>query len=217
MTVRYTLVLATKEYSSWSLRPYLALRAIGVPFDEVKIQLRRETTSADVLKHSPSGRVPLLKIEEDGKSFAVWDSLAICETLAERHPEAGLWPEDAQARAHARAISAEMHSGFPDVRDQLGMDFTRRVALPDLREATVKQVARIQAMWGEALAASGGPFLFGRFSIADCMYAPVCSRFRTYGVEMSAPVAAYVERVCALPGMVDWGTDARDEVARGFD
>ncbi len=216
MPARYTLVLATKEYSSWSLRPYLALRAIGAAFDEVKIQLRRETTPAEVLKQSPSGRVPLLKIEDNGRAFAVWDSLAICETLAERHPDAGLWPEDAVARATARAVSAEMHSGFPDLRDQLGMHFTQEVPRPEWRPATLAQIARVQTIWTEALAASGGPFLFGRFSIADCMYAPVCSRFRTYGVEMAAPVRSYVERVLALPGMVDWGAEARKEVAEGF-
>ena len=212
----YTLVIATKEWSSWSLRPYLALRAVGAPFAEVVIQLRRDTTAAEVRKHSPSGRVPLLKIEEAGQTWNVWDSLAICETLAERHADAGLWPDDARTRAEARAVSAEMHSGFPDVRDQLGMDFARKLPLPDLRAAAQEHVARILKIWTDALATHGGPFLFGRFSIADCMYAPVCSRFRTYGVEMPGAAQAYVERMFALPAMVDWGRCAQREVDEGL-
>jgi glutathione S-transferase len=205
MPATYTLVIGTRQWSSWSLRPYVALRAIGVPFAEEVIHLRRDSTAEEVRKHSPSGKVPLLKIEENGERWTVWDSLAICETLAERHPDAKLWPGDAHARAHARAVSAEMHSGFPDLRDQMAMDFTHKHPLPDLREATKAQVARILAMWESALGEYGGPYLFGRFSIADCMYAPVCSRFRTYGVEMSAPARAYVDRIFALPAMVDWG------------
>jgi glutathione S-transferase len=216
MTARYTLVIGTKDWSSWSLRPYLALRHTGVPFAEELIQLRRDSTAQEVRKRSPSGRVPLLEIEDDGKIWSVWDSLAICETLAERHPGAQLWPGDARARAEARAVSAEMHSGFPDLRDQLPMDFARTLAMPDLRGTTKAQVARVLNIWTDALAAHGGPFLFGGFSIADCMYAPVCSRFRTYGIEMPAAASAYVERVFALPAMVDWGKAAEKEVTEGL-
>ncbi|HEY4124991.1 MAG TPA: glutathione S-transferase [Rhizomicrobium sp.] len=212
----YTLIMGTKDWSSWSLRPYVALRAIGVPFAEEVIQLRKETTAPEVRKRSPSGRVPLLKIAEGGESWSVWDSLAICETLAERHPDAKLWPDDPRARAQARAVSAEMHSGFPDLRDQLGMDFVRKLPMPELREATQTQIARILSLWTDGLAKHGGPFLFGRFSIADCMYAPVCSRFRTYGVEMPSSAQAYVERMFALPSMVDWGRDAQAEVDKGI-
>ena len=134
----YTLVIGTYEWSSWSLRPFLALHAVGVPFETVVIRLRVKppapvTTKDEILKHSPSGKVPLLKITEGGKTHSVWDSLAICETLADRHPEAKLWPADAAARAHARSLSAEMHSGFPDIRDQLSMYFTRTLPLPELR------------------------------------------------------------------------------------
>lgn len=215
MTARYTLVIGTKDWSSWSLRPYMALRHIDVPFEEELIRLRRDSTTEEVQKRSPSGRVPLLKIEDGGKPWSVWDSLAICETLAERHPDAKLWPDDPRVRAEARAVSAEMHSGFPDVRAQLTMDFARELPTPDLRDATKAQIARILKIWTDALAAHGGPFLFGGFSIADCMYAPVCSRFRTYGIEMPEAARAYVGRVFALPAMVDWGSAARREIEEG--
>jgi glutathione S-transferase len=218
MQARYTLTVGTKDWSSWSLRPYMALRAIGAPFEEDFIALRRDTTSEDVKRRSPSGKVPVLKIEEDGASYFVWDSLAICETLAERHPEAKLWPADAKARAVARAYSAEMHSGFPDVRDQLSMDFARRKPLPELRADTKAQIARILALWTDALSQFGGKdgFLFDRFSIADCMYAPVVSRFVTFGVALAGPAKAYADRVFALPAMKDWGVAAKKEVDAGL-
>jgi len=146
----------------------------------------------------------------------VWDSLAICETLAERHPDAQLWPQHWKARAHARALSAEMHSGYPDLRDQLTMDFARRLPLPELREETARQILRIQDAWQEALAASGGPFLFGRFSIADAMFGPVVSRFITYGVQMPAAVSDYMDRVMALPAMKTWAKGAKEEVDAGI-
>src|ERR1700742_502350 len=175
MTAHYTLIVGTKEWSSWSLRPYLAMRATGAPFEEVVIQLRNDespTTKEQIQKYSAAGRVPVLKIEENGESVTVWDSLAICETLAERHPEAKLWPANASVRAVARAFSAEMHSGFADVRDQLTMEFARRLPTPDLRDTTKQQIARIIASWEQALSFHGddGGFLFGNFSVADCMY-----------------------------------------------
>jgi glutathione S-transferase len=218
MSLRYTLILGTKDWSSWSLRPYLALRHIGFAFDEQLVALRRDTTSPEILGFSPAGRVPVLRIEENGVSYIVWDSLAICETLADRHPGAKLWPDDSRTRAMARAYAAEMHSGFPDVRDQLSMDFARRLPLPVLRDATKAQIARILSAWNEALAEHGndGGFLFGRFSIADCMYAPVVSRFVTYGVDMSPPVDAYIVRMMELPAMRDWGKAAHAEVAAGL-
>lgn len=214
----YTLIVGTRNWSSWSLRPYMALRHTGAPFGEELIPLRRDTTSAEVQKRSRSGRVPLLEIDDGGGHYAVWDSLAICETLAERHPEAKLWPDDAKARALARSYSAEMHAGFPDLRDQLTMEFARKLALPELREATRSQIARIIAAWGDALAeyGGGGGFLFGRFSVADCMYAPVVSRFRTYGVVLPAPLEAYCEKMMALPAMVDWGRASKAEVDAGL-
>jgi len=146
----------------------------------------------------------------------VWDSLAICETLADRYPEAKLWPDDLHTRALARAYAAEMHSGFPDLREQLSMDFVRRLPLPTLREATKTQIARILVAWSEALDAHAGGFLFGGFSIADCMYAPVVSRFKTYGVDVSSAVRDYMARMMELPAMQDWGKAAEAEVAAGL-
>ncbi len=217
MAVKYTLVIGTANWSSWSLRPFLALRHTGAPFKTVMIPLRRQgETQEAIRKHSPSGKVPLLKIGERGKTLKVWDSLAICETLAERHPKAGLWPANAAARATARAYAAEMHSGFPNVRDQLSMDFARKVPLPDLRDETKQEIERILAAWDTALKAGKGPFLFGHFSIADAMYAPVVSRFQTYGVKVSKPVRAYMDRVLGLPGMQAWGKIAQAEVASGI-
>jgi len=215
----YTLIVGTKEWSSWSVRQYLGLRAIGAPFEEVLIQLRRENLTGDEIKrHSKAGRVPILKIAENGREALVWDSLAICETLAERHPEARLWPADPLVRAEARSYAAEMHSGFPDVRDQLSMSFTRTLPLPELRDATRQQIDRIIEAWLSALArfSSAGGFLFGGFSIADCMYGPVVSRFQTYGVDVPAPVKAYMVRMLALPAMRDWGQAAKKEVEAGI-
>jgi glutathione S-transferase len=174
------------------------------------------TTRDEILKHSPAGKVPVLKIAQGEKTLTVWDSLAICETLAERHPEAGLWPADPDTRAIARSYAAEMHSGFPDVRDQLSMDFARKLPLPELRDDTQAQIARILSAWETALADHGGPFLFGAFSIADAMYAPVVSRFDTFDVPVSPLVRAYMERIIALPGMAAWRKGAQEEMAAGI-
>ncbi|MFL5237205.1 MAG: glutathione S-transferase family protein [Rhizomicrobium sp.] len=214
----YTLIVGTKTWSSWSLRPYLALRAISIPFDEEVIPLRRSSSSEAVQRHSPSGRVPLLRIDDKGRNQLVWDSLAICETLAERHPEAKLWPDDSAVRAEARSYAAEMHSGFPDLREQLSMEFVRQLPTPELREATRTQIVRIIAAWTDALdrhAAVDG-FLFGRFSIADCMYAPVVSRFRTYGIPLPPLAQAYCDRVWSLQAMHDWAVAAQKEVDSGL-
>ena len=217
----YTLIVGTKAWSSWSLRPYLALATTGQPFAEQVIRLREtqhNTTRDTIRKFSGAGRVPVLQIEENGKTVTVWDSLAICETIAERHPQAGLWPDDWAARAQARAMSAEMHSGFPDLRDQLGMDFARTLPLPELRVQTREQIERILSSWEAALTEHGasGGFLFGRFSIADCMYAPVVSRFTTYGVNVSVPVKAYMARIWALPAMQSWLTASKKEMEDGI-
>jgi glutathione S-transferase len=217
----YTLIVGTKDWSSWSLRPYLALAATGQAFEEVVIRLRETDDNATqnaIRKFSPAGRVPVLRIEAGGETVTVWDSLAICETLAERHPEAGLWPDDWAVRAEARALSAEMHSGFPDLRDQLPMDFARELPMPELRSKTQEQIARVLSSWDAALARHGAAdgFLFGRFSIADCMYAPVVSRFATYGVTASKAVQDYMARVRALPAMQAWGKAAKREVADGL-
>jgi glutathione S-transferase len=216
---RYTLIVGTRNWSSWSLRPFVALKATGTPFEVVDIRLRQTdhpTTREQILQHSPTGKVPALKIEENGESLTVWDSLAICETVAERHPQAQLWPDDAATRAIARAYACEMHSGFADVRDQLTMDFARKKELPELREDTQKQIARIIAAWESALNAYKSEFLFGSLSVADCMYAPVVSRFDTYGVPVSASVRAYMDRVIALPAMREWLEASQKEVEAGI-
>ncbi len=206
MAVGYTLVLGTPSISSWSLRPYVAMRATGAPFEKVFIRLRQPETKDQILKYSPSGKIPALRIADGDQVSAVWDSLAICETLAERHPEAGLWPDDAVARAEARSLAAEMHGGFPDLRDQLGWDFGRSLPLPELRQDTQKQIDRVISAWSSALSRHGknGGYLFGRLSIADCMYAPVVSRFSTYGLQMPRDVQDYMDRIWALPALREW-------------
>jgi glutathione S-transferase len=212
----YTLVIGNKNYSSWSLRPWLALKMAGVPFEEIQVLLYRPDTRDLIASHSAAGKVPVLKITDGDKTVTVWDSLAICETIAERHPEAGLWPSDPDVRAVARAYAAEMHSGFPDVRQHLSMNFATTVPTPALDEATNKQVARIINAWETALAGRDDGFLFGRFSIADCMYAPVASRFLTYGIELPAASAAYVARLMALPALKEWRAAAEAELAKGW-
>jgi glutathione S-transferase len=215
---RYTLIVGTKEWSSWSLRAYLAMRAVNLPFEEIVVPLRRTGTTDAIRPYSAAGRVPILKISENGAEHTVWESLAICETLAERHPDAALWPDDPFRRAEARAYAAEMHSGFPDLREQLSMEFVRSLPMPELREATKTQIARILEAWTHALERHSGQggFLFGGFSIADCMYAPVVSRFRTYGVPMPDVVRAYCQRIWALPAMRDWAAAAQAEIDSGL-
>ncbi|MBV9330450.1 MAG: glutathione S-transferase family protein [Alphaproteobacteria bacterium] len=217
MAATYTLTIGTKNWSSWSLRAWLALRATGSPFDEDPIALRKTTTSQEVLERTPAGKVPVLRIRDASEDFLVWDSLAICETLAERHPEAKLLPADPRTRAEARSYACEMHSGFPDLRDQLSMDYARRLPTPVLRTETRQQIERIIAAWESALERYGekGGFLFGEFSLADCMYAPVVSRFVTYGVALPTAAAAYRDRVFALADMREWSRMANEEVDKG--
>lgn len=218
MSAQYTLIVGTKNWSSWSLRPYLAMRATGAPFKDITIPLQRPETKSEILKHSPSGHVPVLEIEEGGTITAVSDSLAICETLAERFPEAGLWPDDWRARALARSYAAEMHSSFAALRTALSMDIARTLPSPALNADVKSDIARILDAWNTALGHFGkdGGFLFGRFSVADCMYAPVVSRFRTYGIALPETVEAYSARVFALPAMRDWIAAAEKEIAAGL-
>jgi glutathione S-transferase len=214
MNETYTLIVGTKRYSSWSLRPWLLMKMADLPFAEISVALRQSDTPESIRPHSPSAKVPALKIAEGGRNFTVWDSLAICETVAERHPEKTLWPEDARLRAEARSIVAEMHSGFPDVRRVLPMDFGRAIPTPELDEETRKQVARIVEIWEEALSrssASGG-YLFGAFSIADAFYAPVVSRFETYGIALPRASQAYCERMTGLAPMHAWRDAAMADV-----
>ena len=175
---RYRLVIGNKNWSSWSLRPWLAMRRLGLPFEEINVRLRQADSKAAILKYSPSGLVPLLL---DG-DLAIWDSLAILEYLAEQHPDKHLWPADRQARALARSVSAEMHSGFAPLRQACSMEILADNPLEPVPETVETDIRRIIALWRECRSrfGAGGPFLFGEFSAADAMYAPVASRFRTY-------------------------------------
>jgi glutathione S-transferase len=215
MTVQYTLFIGSKNVSSWSLRPWLAMKMAKLDFAEVLIPLRKPETKTAIKRESPSGKLPALKIEDRHRSETVWDSLAICETLAERHPEANLWPAGSAARAEARTIVAEMHSGFPDLRNVLSMNIAARHPTPPLENVVQEQIARIVAIWESALArfdAKGG-FLFGHFTIADAFYAPVATRFETYGISLPAAAQAYTQRIIALPAMREWKQGAMAEVA----
>ncbi|HEX8436798.1 glutathione S-transferase family protein [Archangium sp.] len=204
-----TLVVASKNYSSWSLRPYLALAHTGQPFREVVVQLGEADTAANIAKYSPSGRVPALVRGE----LVIWDSLAICEHLAELFPQAKLWPEDATARAVARSVTAEMHSGFATLRTHMPMNLRARRPGEGRAPGVAEDIARVTALWRECRSrfGQGGPFLFGTFSIADAFYAPVVTRFVTYGVELDAVCGAYRDAVLALPAMKAWTEAAHNE------
>ena len=203
------LYIGNKNYSSWSMRPWVLLTQAGIPFEEVMVRFDAfEANSAfkhGVAQVSPAGRVPVLV--DDG--LAVWDTLAIAEYVAERFTDKGLWPADPKARARARSVCAEMHSGFTALRGACPMNI--EASLPDVgalvwrdKPAVRADVARLVAMWTELLAEHGGPFLFGRFSIADAYFAPVCSRIATYALPVPAGVADYIARVHALPGVKAW-------------
>ncbi len=204
------LVIGNKNYSSWSLRPWLAMKQAGVSFDEQRIVLNRPDTKEAILRYSPSGRVPCLL---DG-GLTVFDSLAICEYVNEKFPGAGLWPGDIAARAHARSVVAEMHSGFAALRSHLPMDIRSghpdKGAAAQRREDVAADVARIHAIWGECLM-QNGPMLFGSFSIADAFFAPVVTRFISYGIRLPPLLEAYAEVVLALPAMQQWIAAAKAE------
>lgn len=204
-----TLYVGNKRYSSWSLRPYLALAHTGLAFECTTILLDRPTSKAEILAASPAGRVPVL--HHDG--VVIWDSIAICEYLNEIAPAAQLWPADRARRAHARAISAEMHAGFAALRSAMPMDLGADRPGQGHTPEALADVRRVVEIWRGALAASGGPFLFGGFTIADAMYAPVTTRFTTYGVELDAVCRGYVAAIAALPALVAWRRDAAAEPA----
>jgi len=203
-----TLVIANRNYSSWSLRAWLFLKHVGVPFREIRIPLDQPDTHAQIARYSPSGRVPLLL---DGE-LAVWDSLAICEYVNEAVVGANGWPADRAERALARSVSAEMHSGFQALRGELPMNIRakRRVAISPAAQA---DIGRVLEIWGTCRARYGaaGPWLFGRFSIADAMYAPVVFRFRTYGIQLTGEAAGFCATVLAHPAVVDWVAAAEAE------
>jgi len=212
-----TLVIGNKNYSSWSLRPWLLLRHAAIPFTERRIALYGETSKEEIRRYSPSGKVPALV---DG-DVTVWESLAICEYLAERHPEKQLWPADSKARAFARAVSSEMHAGFARLRTHMSMNCRKR--WPDKGRAPGVQddIDRVAAVWNSCRAGFGtdGPFLFGQFSIADAMFAPVVLRFETYVVPLDAMCRAYSDTMLALPALQQWieGGRAETEVLTQFE
>lgn len=203
------LYIGNKNYSSWSMRPWVLMRQAGIAFEEVMVRFDSFDAESVFKKRlkgvSPLGKVPVLV--DDG--FAVWDTLAIAEYLAEKYPEHVLWPSDVRARARARSVCAEMHSGFSALRKHCGMNI--EASLPEVgrivwrdQAAVRSDMARIETMWTDLLSEHGGPMLFGGFSVADAYFAPVCSRIRTYALPVSPAVAAYVERVHALPGVRAW-------------
>lgn len=202
-------VTGNKAYSSWSLRPWLALRQSGAPFREIVVPLFVPDYKQELLRHSPAGKVPVLKHGDR----VIWDSLAICEYLAEQFPQARLWPQDPSARAHARSISAEMHSGFGLIRSVMPFNCRvsgrRVVTSPEL----LTEIARVQNLWRECRqrAAGEGPWLFGHFSIADAMFAPIALRFVTYGTELDATARAYLDTVQTHPPVQEWVASAKLE------
>jgi glutathione S-transferase len=211
------LLIGNKNYSSWSMRPWVMLTQFGIPFEEVLARFDSfapdSTFKATVTALSPAGKVPIL-VEDDG--FAVWDTLAIAEYVAEKFPDQGLWPRDARRRARARSVCAEMHSGFGALRNAFGMNI--EASLPEVgarvlaEDAEVRaDLARMVSLWQEALAGSGGPFLFGDYSIADAYFAPVVMRVRTYALPVPADLAAYMERAVAAKGTAAWIRDALAE------
>jgi len=204
-----TLVIGNKAYSSWSLRPWLLLREAGIAFKEIRIPLYTPESSKRIREHSPSGRVPAL-IDGDTK---LWDSLAICEYVNERFPQTRGWPEALAARAVARSVAAEMHSGFVEVRMELPMNVRGRRSGVTPSPAARIGIDRIVEIWRDCRErfGAGGSFLFGRFGIADAMYAPVVTRFATYGIELTGAARDYATAVQALPSLQDWIQAARAE------
>lgn len=211
----YALVIGNKNYSSWSLRPWLAMRKFAIPFTEINVDIYSPGKLARILEHSPSALVPVLKFDDQ----VIWDTLAILETLAERHPEKPMWPSDAQARALARSAVAEMHSGFSSLRGEMPMDLLHEKRVEKIGETVARDIARIVDIWRVCRSAHGGagPYLFGAFSIADAMYAPVASRLRTYVGDLSGfgddgTAAGFIETVFAMPEMDEWAAGARREL-----
>jgi glutathione S-transferase len=203
------LVIGNKNYSSWSFRPWLAMKVARIAFAETVIPLDTPDFKSRIADLSVAGKVPVL-IDGDTR---VWESLAILEYLAEKNPEAGLWPRDARARAHARAICSEMHAGFQPLRRQFPMNMRRPVKAHELNADAASDVRRIETLWGDCRArfGQGGPFLYGAFGAADAMYAPVVSRFHTYGVEVGGATRDYMRAITALPEWSEWREAARRE------
>jgi glutathione S-transferase len=196
-----TLVIGNKNISSWSMRPWVAAKAFGIPFTEVRVLLDQADTAANIARYSDAGRVPVLLAGE----ITVWDSLAIAEYLAEQFPDKHLWPQDVAARALARSVVAEMHSGFAGLRTAMSMNIKARLPGRGRTPEAQADIGRICEIWEECLARYGHRgFLFGEFSIADAFFAPVVTRFQTYGVALAPALQAYCERVLAHPAVAEW-------------
>lgn len=197
-----TLIIGNKNYSSWSLRPWLAMKQSGIEFLEVRIPLDTLTSHQEILKYSPAGKVPILK----HGNLTIWDSLAICEYIAELFPQANLWTQDIEKRAIARCISAEMHSGFPNLRQHLPMNCRARLPGKEIQPKVKADINRITSIWRACREKfiNEGDLLFGSFTIADAMFAPVASRFVTYDVKLDPISSAYVEQIYSLPAMQEW-------------
>jgi glutathione S-transferase len=201
------LIIGNKNYSSWSFRPWLAMKVAGIAFEETLISLEARDFKARIKALGGAGKVPVL-IDGD---IRVWDSLAILEYLAEKFPGAALWPQQASARGRARAVAAEMHAGFMPLRRHLPMNMSRPVKPRTLDDGAAADVTRIDTIWSECLTIFGGPFLFGAFGAADAMYAPVVSRLHTYAIEVGAAAHVYMRAVMALPAWNEWRDAARRE------
>jgi glutathione S-transferase len=209
------LIIGNKNYSSWSLRAWLLLREAGIDFVEHRIALDLASTAAEIANFTPAGTVPVLQLDE----LTVWDTLAIAETVAERYPDAGLWPGDAAARAHARSICAEMHAGFAVLRNSMPMNcraMGRKVPLPD---KLTREIDRVIAIWSDCRHRYGGGegWLFGNFSVADAMYAPVVLRLRTYGINLPESALHYPRRLLQSAAMQEWlaAAESESEVIEG--
>jgi glutathione S-transferase len=204
-----TLVIGNKNYSSWSLRPWIAMRVAAIAFDKIVIPLYEAGSRERVLAFSPTGKVPALA---DGE-IRVWESLAILDYLAEKFPQAGLWPSDVKARAQARAVAAEMHAGFAPLRRHCPMNISRPAKTRELTTEAAADVRRIEALWTDCRTRFGkdGAFLFGAFGAADAMYAPVVTRFHTYGIAVDPAARAYMEAILALPAFAEWRAGALAE------
>ena len=210
-----TLVIANKNYSSWSMRPWVLLRALDIPFAEVMLKFHSTEWTRDLPRLSPSGMVPVLWQGEAGTdhAIAVWESTAIFEYIADVHPQKRVWPEDINARTHARAIVAEMHAGFRALRTSMPMNIRSSLGGLGMNGDVAKNIGRIETIWRETREkfAGGKPFLFGDFSAADAMYAPVVMRFATYQPMLAADTMAYCAALAAHPAVVAWVKDARAE------
>ena len=209
----FTLVIGNKNYSSWSLRGWLMARIAGIDFEEVMVPLDLPDTAASIKKHSPSGKVPVLM----HRSLAVWESLSIAEYLNDLKPEAGLWPAAVAARAHARSVSAEMHAGFAELRGNMPMNIRASYPGKGMTPAVRADIERITGLWRDCRKRFAGAapkddgFLFGAIGAADAMFAPVVTRFRTFGVQLDSDAEAYCTAIMAYPALKEWIADARNE------